>query len=260
MTVSLRRINPGKGEYRPLDWREFHFFKPLEGIQKSNLLEIRICLDYERARESRSAQAFFDSNDRASLAKSVARAVERRMRWLPIVWEGGESEQEAAENLFVPAACGAAISLFPRPWLSATKEFRRQITGTLAPIYAARPMFSRPFPIDPEEAELLTMAALADNSLLRVIAIDTALPFTKLVEQFKGLLRHVGIRGEESGRGKLKVSSALDDLGCYRLSKLHHTKRSDAMLEADFIRSANKISTAKRRATAALRRLNYLLE
>ena len=43
-----------KGLSRPiktLDWREFHFFK-VQGLSKTDLVAIRICLDYELARES----------------------------------------------------------------------------------------------------------------------------------------------------------------------------------------------------------------
>ena len=112
--------------------------------------------------------------------------------------------------------------------------------------------------MEADQAELLTFAATHDNCLLRVIAIDQSLPETKLVERFRELLRKSGIRGENTRRGKIKVAAALDDLGCYRLSRLSASARSDAMLEAGYIRLAKKISTAKKRAVGRLRRLHYV--
>lgn len=258
MTVSLRRILTGEGKYKPIDWREFHFFKSTEGVKKSDLQEIRICLDYEQARESTDVQKFVAGmSDRGAQAGAIKRAIERRSRYLSIGWEGGEAEQKEAEGLFVPSVCAAA-SWFPLPWLSANKESRRRVIAILEPIYSSRPLPSWAFPMDTEEAQLITMAAQDDGSMLRVVVIDKSQTVTKLVDQFRELLRNVGMRGDDSRRGKVKVASALEDLGCYRLSRLQHRLRSDAMVEAGFIRSANKISAAKKRAAARLLRLNYI--
>jgi hypothetical protein len=254
---SMARLVAGDGPYDPIDWREFHFFKPNEGIARNDLLEIRICLDYEQARESPGVIEFVSNNDAHAKARSIKSAIQMRTRFAPVNYEGGDEEEKAANRLTVPAACLAA-SWFPKPWLSATKEARRAVISLLEAIYSQRPLPCWTYPMEFEEATLLTATAEQENQLLYVIAIDKSQPVTKLVDAFRNLLGEIGIRGDNTRRGKIKFASALEDLGCYRLARLKFMARSDSMLAASFRRSANKISDGKRRAIARLRGLGHI--
>jgi hypothetical protein len=221
--------------YNPaIDWREFHFFKPGEGISKSDLLEIRMCLDYEQGRESANVRHFIASMGASEKGAAVRSVVESRTRFLPIYWQENDEQEKGAEQaaleLVVPAVCAAA-SWFPRPWLSATKASRRAIITNLESVYSPRALPAWPFPMEPDESELLMMTIAHEKSvLLRVVAIDQGQPMTKLLGAFKALLRKSGIAGDDTRRGKIKLASALDDLGCYRLSRLRSSARSDAMV------------------------------
>ena len=112
--------------------------------------------------------------------------------------------------------------------------------------------------MEPDEADRLTaLARRGTKQTLHVIAIDHTRPITALVTAFEERLKRIGVSGNNSQRGKVKLASALRDLGCYRLARLSDRARSNAMVEAGFSRSANKISDAKMRTIRRLRSLDY---
>jgi hypothetical protein len=251
-----------KGLSRPiktLDWREFHFFKA-QGLSKTDLLEIRICLDYELARESARVRSFVKklSQDRR---QHMLRPDGLNSRYVPVWSDDADVEtSQEVRDLVLPAACVAA-SWFPKPWLCAEGNERRSIVKQLAPVYSTRPLAVFEFPLDNETAELLRFSAQSDGSTtLHVVAINR--------EQTRGALRKAfdawldqqrGFSGTMSRQGKNKFTAELSDLGCYRLmTKLNSQARAHAMDLSGFKRSVPKLSEGKARAAKRLQQLGYI--
>jgi hypothetical protein len=165
----------------------------------------------------------------------------------------------ADDQLTVPAVSLAAPS-FPAPWLSVSEGIRKTITSRLQPIYTPKALPVWDFPVSAELADVLAATAKEEKQTsLHVLAIDHTRPRTSLIHAFEEWLREMGNTGSGSRRGKVKVASALEDLGCYRLAtRLNSTARSEAMESVGFRRSANKLSEAKRRALRRLRSLDYV--
>src|SRR5262249_24969697 len=163
-----------------LDWREFHFFKNSEGLPKSDLVEVRMCLDYERARESQKVI------DDVALIRSVAKSSgyfprTRLGRFVPVPIQ---DEADLAEVLPVPAVCVEA-DWFPTAWLCGSGTKRRKIVKKYAAMYETPPLYVTDFPLKFAESRLLKQASKADKTVtLHVIAVNRAQPPTAILEQF----------------------------------------------------------------------------
>jgi hypothetical protein len=254
-----------KGLRRPiktLDWREFHFFKA-QGLSKTDLVAIRICLDYELARESVRVRSFVKrlSQDRRQQMLQPHRL---NARYVPVrfsddpKWSDVETRQEALD-LYVPVACVAA-SWFPNPWLCGEGTERRSIVKRLARVYSTRPLVVEDFPLDNETSKLLLSSAKSEGSTLHVIVINREQTRGGVRKAFDAWLDRQGdFSGSMSRQGKNKYTAELSDLGCYRLmTKLNSQARAHAMDLCGFKRSVPKLSEGKARAAKRLQELGYI--
>jgi hypothetical protein len=254
---------------KSLDWREFHFFKE-QGLSKTDLTAIRVCHDYELARESSRVLAFVKqlSPDRR---RQILEPQRVNSRYIAIrfsdeppnpkipAWSDVRTFSET-QDLFVPAACVAA-SWFPRPWLCGSVADRRSIVKRLTAIYTVRSLPVFDFPVQEDMTNLLLCSAQRDgNTTLHVLAIDWEQTKSALLKAFEAWLEQQrDIKGSSSRQGKNKFASALSDLGCYRLmTKLEAQARAHAMNLCCFRRSIPKLSEAKTRTAKRLQRLGYI--
>jgi hypothetical protein len=253
---------------KSLDWREFHFFKE-QGLSKRDLITIRVCLDYELARESSRVRAFVKQLSQGQ-RRQLLEPQRLDSRYVPVrssdepeqpnvpKWSDVTNSSEALD-LVVPAACIAA-SWFPQPWLCGLMNERRLIVKQLQSVYSMRPLSVFEFPLEEETAKLLTSSAQADgNTTLHVIAINREQTRATLLKAFKVWLGRENIKGGASQQGRHKFTAALSDLGCYRLmTKLDSQARAHAMNTWGFRRSIPKLSEGKARAAKRLDRLGYV--
>ena len=255
-----------------LDWREFHFFKA-QGLSKTDLVAIRICLDYELARESAHVRSFVKKLSQGRRQQMLqphrlnsryvsVRASDEEEKEGFTTWRDGDLKtfNEALNLPAIPAACIAA-SWFPKPWLCGEGGERRSIVERLAPVYSTRPLAVFEFPLDNETAELLRFSAQSDGSTtLHVVAINREQTRGALRKAFDAWLdRQRGFSGSMSRQGKNKFTAALSDLGCYRLmTKFNSQARAHAMDVWGFKRSVPKLSEGKARAAKRLQQLGYI--
>jgi hypothetical protein len=109
-----------------------------------------------------------------------------------------------------------------------------------------------------DELELL-IKGLSERETLHLIAIDRTQPKSTLVAKFKAWLNEqTDMDASGSRKGRVNVQALLNDLGCYRLSKLDSVSRETVMADEDFHRSVGKLSAAKNRAMRSLRELRYI--
>ena len=256
---------------KTLDWREFHFFKA-QGLSKTDLVAIRICLDYELARESARVCSFVKklSQERRqqmlqphrlnSRCVSVRASGEKEKEGFT-TWRDGDLKtfKEALDLPAIPAACVAA-SWFPKPWLCGEGSERRSIVKQLAPIYSTRPLAVFEFPLDNETSKLLRCSAQSEGSTLHVIVINRKQTRGAVRKAFDAWLDRQGdFSGSMSRQGKNKFTAELSDLGCYRLmTKLNSQARAHAMDLCGFKRSLPKLSEGKARAAKRLQELGYI--
>lgn len=255
-----------------MKWTEFHFFKQPGGLSKNDALEMRICSDYEQALGCEKIVNFLCRLSAWDKEEIVSRTLRYRNRFAVLLGRLGKEEPGLSSPLFrnfkemqsfppVPAACVAA-SWFPKHWLSAPSRERRKLVHRLKSLY---PILGRSipiweFPMESAEQELLRSATARDkHTTLHVIAIDRTQTRSALVQRFKMWIdEQKDISGTQSRKGKIKAPALLNDLGCYRLSKLDAISRETVMAEYGFRRSVGKLSAAKRRAERRLKSLNYI--
>jgi hypothetical protein len=236
-----------------LDWSEFDFFKKGVGLSKNDQLSNRICLDYERALESRRLVRVVSSLSSEEKQRMLNRSLQLSSRFVLRFDTGLQSR--------ILAVCVAA-TWFPKHWLSASVNEQQKVVESLARIYDVRPLTVFDFPIeDWREQKLVVASAQEDrNTTLHVFAIDRGQTESALIAGFKAWLKkQPDISGAESRQGKVKVIAALRDLGRYRLmTKLDASSRQATMDEAHFNQSVPKLSEAKRRAEKRLQSLGYI--
>jgi len=255
-----------------MNWTEFHFFKQPGGLSKNDALEMLICLDYERALECRKVVEFVEAlskGQRERMLEHVQR-YRRLSRFVPIE-AGAEPPVGLAAILSprfqdfetavsfppVPAVCIAA-HWFPKHWLAVSSSQRREVRNQVSRLYSIRRFSIFPFPMEPDETKLL-INGLSERETLHVIAIDRTQPKSALLAKFNAWLNEQSdMDASGSRKGKINVPALLNDLGCYRLSKLDPVCRETVMADADFHRSVGKLSAAKNRAIRSLRGLRYV--
>jgi hypothetical protein len=207
---------------KPLDWREFHFFKDL-GLNRGDSIATRICLDYELARESLGVLRFVKVLSQQRRLEEVNAAKRFNSRYVPVRFGDAPTDPnipkwadidilEEGHSLWVPAACVSA-SWFPKPWLAGPLNERRSIVKQLTPVYAVRPITALPFPLEEQTANSLVLAARSDgNTTLHVIAVNGEQTRAALLKAFDSWLhRQKNITGKASRRGKDKFAAALTD-------------------------------------------------
>ena len=105
----------------------------------------------------------------------------------------------------------------------------------------------------------LLIKSLTERETLHVIGIDRTQPKSVLLAKFKAWLNEqTDMDASSSRKGRINVPALLNDLGCYRLSKLDSVSRETVMADTDFHRSVGKLSAAKNRAMRSLRELRYI--
>jgi len=214
-----------------------------------------VCLDYEHALECSKLVDFIEALSRDQREQMFNRALRYRQRFVPLFRDWKTSASPPA----IPAACVAA-SWFPKHWLTASRSQRRKVEEQTEPLYSGRSLPVWKFPMDSEEAEMLSCNAKADErTTLHVIAVDRTETKSALVKRFKAWIdEQKNIEGSGSRKGKINVPAMLNDLACYRLSKLDVAPRLDFMGEAGFSRSEARRSQAKARAAKRLHKLGYI--
>jgi hypothetical protein len=260
-----------------VNWEEFHFFKQPDGLSKNDSLEMRACLDYERALECKPLIELVCGLDRQQREYMLNQAL-RYTRFVPVdaepipsvETEGSERVEGVHSPVFqssksmvsfppIPAVCIAA-SWFPKNWLCAARSERQRVIGQIQALYPRKsiPMFD--FPMDADTTKNLRRGVRADgHTTLHVIAIDRNQTKSALVESFEAWIQEQNdITGTLSKRGKSNVLAKLTDLGCFRLSRLDPVSRETTMEDAGFHRSTAKLSAAKRRAERRLTSLDYI--
>jgi hypothetical protein len=251
-----------------LDWREFNFFKPGVGLSRHDQLSIRVCLDYELARQwlllvellancsekKRQDVLFMPESRRFARAPYYSAD-------LPLL-----SLLDDPDMPPVPTVCIAA-SWFPAPWLSGPARERDKIVEKLAQFYNRTSWTHNTSPLskfapamENRQVERLIEWARKHRRTLHVFAINRRQTKSAIIAAFKEWIeRQPDISGKQSRRGKIKPISELRDLGCYRLmTKLEPLSRQVAMDEADFKQSMPKLSEAKRRTQRRLRVMGYI--
>lgn len=244
---------------RPLesiDWKEFHFFRRGMGLSKAkaNLPGIQMCLDYELARESKGVADFIASLGKDEKTELINGALLMQLRHVMIT---KKPSIDTAFSLIVPTVSVAA-PWFPAPWLSATVQARVRLARRLGTLYGRHYLPYWAFPVGRTQAREITRVAIQRRQRLVVVSFDGTQSVTALMRAFGETLRRIGVGRDSSNRGKIKLVSALEDLGCYRLARLRDRARASAMNAVGFSRSANKISDGKRRTTKRLRGLRYI--
>ncbi len=158
-----------------MNWSAFHFFRQPGGISKNDQLEMLVCLDYERALESKKIAEFVGQLQNAERKELVAEADLFHSKFVRTEWDIQE---------LIPAACVAA-SWFPKHWLEGSPVERRKIVKQLATVYAERtlPIWDFPFQ-DKEELELL-LSLQRPHETLHVVAIDLTQAKSALKRKFE---------------------------------------------------------------------------
>jgi hypothetical protein len=246
-----------------LDWREFNFFKDGVGLSRHDQLSIRVCFDYELAREWRLLVELLakcsekQRQDVISLPETYRyAAIHHHSIDTPL-----DELPDVPDDPPVPTVC-LASSWFPAPWLSGPARERDRIIKDLAEFYSpVSGVVSRGLkPFDFPMEDRLVKWAKQQNWTLHVFAIDRAQTESSLVAAFRAWVKkQPDISGRESRRGRVKRISALRDLGCYRLmTKLDALSRQVTMDQEGFKQSVPKLSEAKQRAEKRLRYFGYI--
>jgi hypothetical protein len=247
-----------------MNWQAVHFFRQPGGLSRNEPKEMAACLDYEQALESKAIVELICSLPPAEKEWMLDRALRLPSRFT-FLRSGSDHAsrnlgafEEVARFPPIPAACVAA-SWFPKHWLEAPALERKSVVEKIASIYPIHRLTIIDFPLDADAAELLTKSAAAEpNTTLHVIAINRTETRSALLQRFKAWLDKQEIEGTMSRKGKVNIPASLDDLACYRLSKLDAVSRETAMSEIGFRRSVARLSDAKRRAMKRLRERNYI--
>jgi hypothetical protein len=213
-----------------------------------------MCLDYEQARESKHVADFIASLDKHARAELINVALLMQSRCVVITKKGSVDRKF---SLIVPTVSVAA-PWFPAPWLSATVPARGRLARQLEPLYGRQHLPHWAFRIGRNQAREIIRMAIHRMHRLVVISFDGTQSVTALMKAFGETLRRMGVGRDNSNRGKIKLVSALEDPGCYRLARLGDRARANAMNTVGFSRSANKISDGKRRTIKRLRGLRYI--
>jgi hypothetical protein len=160
------------GRTTSLDWREFDFFKAGVGLSRHDQLSIRVCLDYELAREWRLLVECLKNCSEKQKQEVLSMPESRRDAAIPF-----ESPFDPADMHPVPTVCIAA-SWFPAPWLSGPAGNREKIVKNLTEFYSGsswrRGLSVSDFPMDDRLVERLIKRAKEQSRTLHVLTINRA--------------------------------------------------------------------------------------
>jgi hypothetical protein len=246
-----------------LDWREFNFFKSGAGLSRQDQLSIQVCFDYELAREWRLLVELLAkcSEEQRKGVVSLPETYRYAAIHHHLIDTPLDELPEVPDDPPVPTVCISA-SWFPAPWLPGPARERDRIIKDLAEFYSpvsgvvGRGLKPFDFPME----DRLVKWAEQQNWTLRVFAIDRAQTESSLVAAFRAWIKkQPDISGKASRRGRIKPTSVLRDLGCYRLmTKLDPLSRQVAMDQEGFKQSVPKLSEAKQRTRKRLRSIGYI--
>src|SRR5205823_3073728 len=121
-------------------------------------LECEIAYDVELVRECQPLiELILGCPDRVEKAQTWIASYPYLSRWAPNLT--GKVIDHPEREPLIPTAC-LLTPWFPAPWLTGSKEDRRQIVRLLSRAYSkVRPLILHPYPLEPDFEKVLKIAA-----------------------------------------------------------------------------------------------------
>jgi hypothetical protein len=242
-------------------------------------IELEICYDYELARMCETLieriRAWKDRKQKALDWVKSAPEFARSM-FLPEVTDV-DIVDKAVWRPFLPTAVLLA-GWFPKPWLYGASSQRQKIVEALSRSYSGRrPLFIRPYPLDPKMEKLIRDKIASDNARkkhppnfkLYIMAYDWTEPLTRSIERFvqwhrqnhpivgrqallkeikhlEGTSRHAEILSrfpvilpERKAYRNFKPYQLLERVTCYRLLKMNRVDQAEALANLRWLKVKN---------------------
>lgn len=214
------------------NWQELDFFRPRGGLSTTDFLTAEIVFDYELVRCGRAlAEYIIAFPDRQERALSYLRSLPSLARWSLGLRAGYVPNDLDTLKLEprIPTVC-LITPWFPSPWLYGSLKERRRIVQLLTDSYThVRPLQLRPYPLDPDYAAMLELAA-SETFRIWVIGIDEQEPFATTAARLIAARKELGHRPTKRSkrhRTDHGAVAALQRLMCYRLSLMSPAQRRE---------------------------------